>query len=259
VKILVFGPGVIGTLYAARLQESGQLVTVLARGERLAEIRRHGLTLEDVVSGRRSTVSALGEDRLLLGFPGAGGTSDGHIVRYALISQQPTTLGELNGRSSERVRSLAGAFKAAGFSTTISGDMDGWLKAHAFFVTAVSGAIYMVGGNCRRLSEDSASLTLMTKGVREGFAAVRSLGRTVTPFPLMVLFTWLPQSFAVSYWRRFFATDMADYVFGPHARSASREMREIASDCLTLLEKTGVEAPALHQLYQAIDAYAVQG
>lgn len=192
VKILVFGPGVIGTLYAARLQESGQLVTVLARGERLAEIRRHGLTLEDVVSGRRSTVSALGEDRLLLGFPGAGGTSDGHIVRYALISQQPTTLGELNGRSSERVRSLAGAFKAAGFSTTISGDMDGWLKAHAFFVTAVSGAIYMAGGNCRRLSEDSASLTLMTKGVREGFAAVRSLGRTVTPFPLMVLFTWLP-------------------------------------------------------------------
>ena len=164
-KILVFGPGVIGTLYAARLQESGQLVTVLARGERLAEIRRHGLTLEDVVSGRRSTtavgateqlapddqydvalvtvrrdqlasvmpalkanrniptmlfmlnnpvgsndlVSALGEDRLLLGFPGAGGTSDGHIVRYALISQQPTTLGELNGRSSERVRSSGGS------------------------------------------------------------------------------------------------------------------------------------------------------
>jgi hypothetical protein len=29
-------------------------------------------------------------------FP-AGGTLDGHIVRYALISQQPTTLGELNG------------------------------------------------------------------------------------------------------------------------------------------------------------------
>ncbi len=314
-KILVYGAGVIGTLYAARLQEIGQQVTLLARGQRLADVRRHGLTLEDVASGRRSTtavgtteqlapedqydaalitvrrdqlpsvmpalqanrsiptmlfmlnnpvgsndlVSALGQDRLLLGFPGAGGTLDGHIVRYALISQQPTTLGELNGRSSERVRGLAGAFKAAGFPTTISGDMDGWLKAHAFFVTAVSGAIYMAGGDCRRLSEDSATLTLMTKGVREGFAAVRGLGRTVTPFPVRVLFTWLPQSFAVVYWRRFFATDMADYVFGRHARSASREMREIASDCLTLLEKTGVGAPALHQLYQAIDAYAMQG
>jgi hypothetical protein len=62
--------------------------------------------------------------------------------------------------------------------------MDGWLKAYAFFVTAVSGAIYMAGGDCRRLSEDRAALTLMTKGMREGFAAVRALGRTVTPFPL---------------------------------------------------------------------------
>jgi hypothetical protein len=36
-------------------------------------------------------------------------------------------------------------------------------------------------------------------------------------------------------------------------------MREIASDCVTLLEKTGVGAPVLHQLYQAIDTYAMRG
>ena len=88
---------------------------------------------------------------------------------------------------------------------------------------------------------------------------MRALGRTVTPFPLRVLFAWMPQWFVVAYWRRFFASDMADYVFGRHARSASREMREIASDCLTLLEKTGVEAPALHQLYQAIEIHAMRG
>lgn len=35
-NILVYGAGVIGTLYAAGLQESGQLVTLLARGQRLA-------------------------------------------------------------------------------------------------------------------------------------------------------------------------------------------------------------------------------
>lgn len=107
--------------------------------------------------GSNDLVSALGQDRVPLGFPGAGGTVDGHTVRFAQISQQPTTLGELNGRSSECVRGLAGAFKAAGFPTTISGDMDGWLKAYPFFVTAVSGAIYMAGGDCRRLSEDSAA------------------------------------------------------------------------------------------------------
>jgi hypothetical protein len=88
---------------------------------------------------------------------------------------------------------------------------------------------------------------------------VRELGLTVTPFPLRVLFTWLPQRFAVAYWRRFLASDMADYVFGRHARSASHETRDIANDCLTLLDKTGVRAPALRQLYRAIDAYATHG
>jgi H+/gluconate symporter-like permease len=85
--------------------------------------------------------------------------------------------------------------------------MDAWLKAHAFFVTAISGAIYMAGGDCRRLSEDIAALTLMIEGVREGFAVMRGLGLPVTPLQLKVLSTWLPHRFAVGYWRRFFASD----------------------------------------------------
>ena len=35
VKVLVYGAGVIGTLYAARLQDGGNRVTVVARGQRL--------------------------------------------------------------------------------------------------------------------------------------------------------------------------------------------------------------------------------
>jgi 2-dehydropantoate 2-reductase len=63
-RVLVYGAGVIGTLYAARLQESGQLVTVLARDRRLADIRTHGLALEDVVSGSRSTTPVDVTERL---------------------------------------------------------------------------------------------------------------------------------------------------------------------------------------------------
>ena len=152
-KILIYGAGVIGTLCAAKLQESGHRVTAIARGERLTNIRRYRLMLEDIASGCRSAtqvdtserldpndacdialitvrrdqvasvmselaanrciptllcmlsnpigsanlVATLGEDRVLLGFPGPGGTRDGPLVRYALIAQQPTTLGELTG------------------------------------------------------------------------------------------------------------------------------------------------------------------
>ena len=310
-KILVYGAGVIGTLYAARLQDGGNRVTVVARGQRLADIRRYGLVLEDVVGHGRSTTQvdtterlgpndqfdaaliavrrdqiasvvpeltanyriptlifmlnnptgssdlaqAVGRDRVLLGFPGAGGTRDGHLVRYVMIAQQPTTLGELDGQRTARLRNLVETFRQCGFPTTTSRDMDAWLKAHAFFVTAISGAIYMAGGDCHRLSEDKATAALMAEGVREGYSAVRALGHSVEPVALRVLFTWLPPAFAIYYWRRFFASEMADYVFGRHARAASREMRELANDCRSLLEKSRIEAPALRQLYSAIDAY----
>ncbi len=46
-KILFYGAGVLGSLYAARLQEAGQEVSILARGQRLADIREHGIVLED--------------------------------------------------------------------------------------------------------------------------------------------------------------------------------------------------------------------
>ena len=54
-KILVYGAGVLGSLYAARLQGAGQQVSILARGQRLAEIREHGLVLEDSDTGQRTS------------------------------------------------------------------------------------------------------------------------------------------------------------------------------------------------------------
>jgi hypothetical protein len=58
----------------------------------------------------------------------------------------------------------------------------------------------------------------MARGVREGCTAVRALGLRVAPLALRVLFTWLPPTFAIYYWRRFFASKMADYISGRHAR-----------------------------------------
>jgi 2-dehydropantoate 2-reductase len=307
-KILVVGAGVIGTVYATRLQNSGHSVTVLARGDRLEHVQRFGLEIEDLLSGTRAgahpavtvrlgpndvfdlvlvavrldqldeilpeltanlgcpsvlfllnnpsgsarVLSALGGGRGLLGFPGVGGSRDGSLVRYALIAQQPTMLGELDGRSSERVRQLQVALQRAGFPTRISSEMEGWLMGHGFFIAAVCGAIYRAGGSCSSLARDADSLTM---GVREGFAAVRALGFPVTPLSLRVLFTWLPRSFAISYWRRFFATSTAEFVFGRHARSGPGEVRAVATECRALLSRSGLPSPALDRLFEATDHY----
>jgi 2-dehydropantoate 2-reductase len=52
-KILVFGAGVLGSLYAARPQQAGHTVTILARGQRLQELHTQGLILENAASGER--------------------------------------------------------------------------------------------------------------------------------------------------------------------------------------------------------------
>ncbi|WP_432744956.1 ketopantoate reductase family protein [Streptomyces sp. JH002] len=49
-KLLVYGAGVCGSLFAARLHEAGLDVSLLARGERLASLRRHGVQLAEADS-----------------------------------------------------------------------------------------------------------------------------------------------------------------------------------------------------------------
>ena len=50
-KILIYGAGVIGTIYAARLHSPEHEVSVLARGERLADLRQHGVILRHAIAG----------------------------------------------------------------------------------------------------------------------------------------------------------------------------------------------------------------
>ncbi|UCH29713.1 MAG: ketopantoate reductase family protein [Myxococcales bacterium] len=62
-RFLIIGAGNIGSLYAGKLAQSGQDVTVLARGARFEEIQRRGIELEDAVSGERTQASVRVVDR----------------------------------------------------------------------------------------------------------------------------------------------------------------------------------------------------
>jgi len=54
-RVLVFGAGVIGSVYAVRLANAGLDVTVSARGERLAAIRAGGLRIRNVFTAEEET------------------------------------------------------------------------------------------------------------------------------------------------------------------------------------------------------------
>ncbi len=311
-KILVYGAGVLGSLYAARLHAAGQDVTLLARGQRRADLQ-HGVVLENVLSRQRSTtrvkvveelaradaydwvmvvvrknqvrsvlpilgahrhtpnvaflhnnpagysemIAFLGSNRVLLGFPGAGGTIEGPVVKYLLIPQQKTTLGELSGERTQRLHELAQALQRAGFTVSVSFNMDAWLKAHVAFVTAVAGALYAHGCDPRQLARSPADgVPLMVQGVREGFHVLQTLGLPVLPFKLQVLFQWLPRAVPVVYWRRYLDSPMGEYALARHTRVAGDELKQLTDEFRVLKFTAGEPTPALDQLYGHIDQYA---
>ncbi|MCR5141152.1 MAG: NAD-binding protein [Ruminococcus sp.] len=60
-KILIYGAGVIGCLYAALFAEAGEDVTVLARGSRLEMLQNSGLKYKAGKKTKRADVEIIGE------------------------------------------------------------------------------------------------------------------------------------------------------------------------------------------------------
>lgn len=54
-RILFYGAGVLGSLYASRLHAAGHDVTLLARGQRLEDLQQYGVVLEEAETGVRTT------------------------------------------------------------------------------------------------------------------------------------------------------------------------------------------------------------
>ena len=56
-KILIFGSGVIGCIYASRLHEMQHNVSLLARGQRYQDLKRNGLIVRNIVTGQQTISS----------------------------------------------------------------------------------------------------------------------------------------------------------------------------------------------------------
>jgi 2-dehydropantoate 2-reductase len=203
-------------------------------------------------TGTQLLVEQLGSQRVVLGFPGIGGTREGTRVRYVRIRQQPTTLGEVDGKMTARLRRLSAMLEQAGFPTAISRSMDGWLKTHAVFVSSVSAALALEEGDSVRLGQHHATVALMISAIREGFAALQSLGVRVTPFNLQVIFRWMPRWFAIRYWQRALQTSVGTLAIAPHANAAREEMGQVAREILVFLEPSPVPVPTLKRLLGAL-------
>ncbi len=130
--------------------------------------------------------AALGE-RAMFGFPAADGTRDGPTVKYVLIRQQKTMLGEPDGTTTSRIRHLQHVLDGAGFPTLISVDIAAWLLGHAAFVVPMAFALYRVGIDAPRLAADPDTMRLMVLATREAFTALHAAGNDEIPMNLRAL------------------------------------------------------------------------
>lgn len=195
---------------------------------------------------RGEVVAALG-GRALFGFPAAGGTRDGPVVRYVLIRRQKTMLGEPEGTTTPRVRRLHGVLSGAGFPTVISEDIGGWLLGHAAFVVPMAFALYRSGVDATRLAADRATMGLMVLATREALTALRQDGNHQIPTNLRALYC-LPTVVVVANWRRVLAGPRGELWFAGHTRAAPEEMRAMADELQGALRRANRPTPHLDQL-----------
>ena len=309
-KILVYGAGNIGSLYAALLQRGAQQVSILARGSRLARLQEHGIELENSVSGERTRtlidvierfeaddaydlvlvilpknhirevlpilaenrrvpsylfmchnadgpgemIDKLGRERVLLGFPGAGAVSTGEVIRYLIMSacEQPTTIGEVDGRRSSRTERIAETFKQAGFPVAICSNMDAWLKTHVAEIIPTAGALFMAGGDAGHLAHDREALLLMLRAIREGYKVLRSHRIPITPGNHRI-FEWLPERLLLAVARRKVASEEAAVKIG-HAQEARAEMKLLGQEFQALARRKSVPTPNIDRLYRYVES-----
>jgi 2-dehydropantoate 2-reductase len=209
------------------------------------------LFMHNRAAGSSALARAVGPERLLLGFPGASGRLDNATVRYRLIQEQPTTLGEPDGRLSPRLRHVAKIFEAAGFRVALNRRMDDWLETHAMFVTAIAGAIYLADGSTSALAASRENMRTLVRGVRQGFRALTKAGVSIEPRKLALLFA-LPSMVPQSYWRSYLVRPAADLIFARHAQAAAGEMLKLVEELRLTVRLAPGSAPELEALWAAV-------
>jgi 2-dehydropantoate 2-reductase len=193
--------------------------------------------------------SAVGRERLLLGFPGAGGALDGHLLRYRVVSRwiQPTTMGELDGRTTPRLAQALELFRAAGLPSAPCANMGAWLKCHVAWVGPLSTALYAANGSARALGGSKSLRLLLIQAVRENLNALQRLGVAIEPSGLR-LWSWAPAPVLDRALAALFKGRTGAEVIEPHANKARDEMELLRREMRALTLRSGLPTPAADEL-----------
>ena len=292
-RLLIYGAGVIGSLYGVLLSESGNDVTVYARGKRLQALLERGLQYKSKKSVKKAAVNIIsrlepedyydfiflavretqlytalnelnenksptivtmvnsldryekwenicGKGRIFPAFPGAGGGFENGILDAKLTPRmiQRTTLAEIDGRKSERLKRLVGLFKKAGIPYQIVSDMHAWQICHLGMVVPIADAYYE-SDNPEQVGKDKRIMQKTARQIKLNFIKISEKGIALSPRK-MWLFKIFPIPLLTFGLRIAFQSEFGDKFMYRHSMKASDEMRQLHKQFYGYLNTTSV-------------------
>lgn len=173
-------------------------------------------------------------------------------MKYVVLPRliQPTTIGELRGDRTARVRATRAALRSAGFPVAIERNMDAWYKYHAAWVTPVAYAIYAALASGSFLTERPDLVRQLVDATRELWQALRDLGYKLTPSRLGLV-RGLPRWILVPVITRLMRMRLADAAAVRHAESAPQEMGLLAEQISDVTRAAGTPMPTWSGLFRA--------
>jgi 2-dehydropantoate 2-reductase len=248
-------------------EDEYDLVVVLIRKNKLSAVFpilaesakvKNILFMGNNALGLGAYLDALPQEKLLFGFPGAGGGCQEHVVHYADREKsrkkpRAVTIGEVDGKTRGRTEAIKFLFESSGVPVDFTSDIDGWLKYHVAMVSPLVNALYKHECNNYALAKDNRTLRVMVKAAKEGGRVLKALGHTKRqPFEFN-LFYWLPEVLITRALRGLLGSKFAEIAFSMHAKAAQDEMKELADEFRSLIEATSVETPNVDQLMDYVD------
>jgi len=196
---------------------------------------------------------SLGLERIIPAFPGSGGKIENGIVFYEIVSGliQPTTLGEINGSSSARIKELSRILKNAGFKVSISKNMDAWQKTHVALVGPLGDVIYYDGGNNYTVAKNPLAIMQMNLSVKENFNFLKNSGIGIVPWKLNII-RLMPLWILNIVMKYAFNTKWAETVISNHALNARNEMKVISNEFIELAKSKGYNLKEFEKLIESI-------
>lgn len=204
-------------------------------------------------SGYDEWIHALGYERVITAFPGAGGKIENGVVFYQIVSKfiQPTTFGELNGKKSKRIVQLKKILTSAGFPVSVSRNMDAWQKTHVAMVAPMGDVIYYDGGNNFTVAENPDAIKQMNRALKENFRFLQASGIGIVPAKLN-FFKIAPLWLLNISMKLVFNTKWAETVISNHALNARGEMKVISNEFVELAHDKGYKLREFEKLVKVI-------